>query len=354
MKNKIITYTFLGYIIIMSILHITIKDNKISISERRELSTFPTLELNSNYITKLEKYFLDQFPYREEYRSIKANFNYKILHKKENNGIFLKEDSIYKSNYPLNKDSVSNFINKTKKVEDLLSSNNKKYIMIIPDKNYYLIDDSFLQIDYNYIYNQIETLDMINIDIRDILNKEDYYQTDTHWKQENLNKVVYEMSKKMNFTYEEEDYEKIEYNNFYGVYYGESALKRNPEKLTYLKNNIVEESKVKYLENNTLTKVYNEDKLTSLDAYSVYLDGATSYVEIVNDKNNTDKELIIFRDSFASSLTPLLIKYYHKITLVDNRYINTDNITKYLDFNNQDVLFIYSTLIVNTSGSLKG
>ena len=66
------------------------------------------------------------------------------------------------------------------------------------------------------------------------------------------------------------------------------------------------------------------------------------------------KELIIFRDSFGSSLAPLLINYYSKITIIDNRYINSDNIINYVEFNNQDVLFMYSTLIVNNSFSLKG
>ena len=64
--------------------------------------------------------------------------------------------------------------------------------------------------------------------------------------------------------------------------------------------------------------------------------------------------MIIFRDSFGSSITPLLIPYYSKITVIDNRYIASDYLTNYIEFNDQDVLFLYSTLIVNNSGSLKG
>ena len=65
-------------------------------------------------------------------------------------------------------------------------------------------------------------------------------------------------------------------------------------------------------------------------------------------------ELLIFRDSFGSSITPLLIPYYSKITLIDNRYINSKNFVKYIEFTNQDILFLYSTMIVNNSFSLKG
>ena len=64
--------------------------------------------------------------------------------------------------------------------------------------------------------------------------------------------------------------------------------------------------------------------------------------------------MIIFRDSFGSSITPLLIPYYSKITVIDNRYMMSDYIKEYVEFDDQDVLFLYSTLIVNNSGSLKG
>ena len=88
--------------------------------------------------------------------------------------------------------------------------------------------------------------------------------------------------------------------------------------------------------------------------YEVYLDGASAFIEIYNDNNTSGKELIIFRDSFGSSITPLLIPYYSKITVIDNRYMMSDFIKQSVVFDNQDVLFLYSTLIVNNSGSLKG
>lgn len=354
MKNKIITFSFVGYIILMAILHILFQDNEISNTERRKLASFPDFEFSSEYITKVEKYLLDHFPYRDDYRSIKASFNYDILGRLDNNGIYIKDNYIFKSNYPTDKDSVSNFITKTNKLKDMLTSNNKTYLMIVPDKNYYLKDNNFLHLDYDYIYNEIDKLNITNIDIRNIMNLNDYYETDTHWRQENLGKVVYEMSKIMNFNYTEEYSKKNEYDSFYGVYYGESAVNRSPEKLIYLTNKTINNASVKYLENSKLDNIYNLDKLTSLDSYEVYLDGASSFIEIVNNNSDNDKELVIFRDSFGSSITPLLINYYSKITVIDNRYINSYNISNLISFDNQDVLFLYSTLIVNTSNTLKG
>lgn len=158
----------------------------------------------------------------------------------------------------------------------------------------------------------------------------------------------------MNFNYQETTYKKNEYHNFYGVYYGESAIARNPETITYLTNKNIENLEVTYLENKNLNTIYNLDKLNSLDSYEVFLDGASSYIEITNQNTSSNKELVIFRDSFSSSLTPLLTDYYKKITLIDIRYISSNNYLQLIDFTNQDIIFIYSTLLVNESSSLKG
>lgn len=353
MKNKILIILFLGFIFSFSILGLILKDQEISFTERRKLTTFPEFTLESNYSDKLDKYFLDHFPLRDTFRSIKALYNYKILHKTENNDIVLVNNGIYKSEYPTNTKSIENYTKYVEKIKSLLTEDNNTYMMIIPDKNYYLSTSNFLQIDYDYLYNELSKLNINEIDVRDILNENDYYRTDTHWKQENLDKVIKEMSKKLSLPYENISYKKNTYNKFYGVYYGESAINSKPDTITYLTNDYIDNAKVTYLENNNLTKVYNLDKLDSLDSYEVYLDGASSFIEIENDNSLTDKELVIFRDSFGSSITPLLIPYYKKITVIDNRYISSNIFSNYIEFTNQDIIFLNSTLIVNKSNTLK-
>lgn len=353
MKDKIMIFLFILYIFTFSIFGLILPDKEISSTERRKLASYPKFALTSDYISKVDKYFLDHFPFRDDFRSIKANFNYNLLNKLENNDIYLKDNYIFKSDYPTNDKSIDKFISNIEKIRSYLK-NNKTYMMIIPDKNYYLNDSDFMNIDYEYIYDKVYNTNINTIDIRDIMTLDDYYETDTHWRQENLDKVIYEMSKVMDLNYEKSNYIENKYDKFYGVYYGLSAIKRNPEVITYLTDDVIDSARVKYLENDKLATVYNLDNLESLDSYEVYLDGASSFIEIYNDNCNTDRELVIFRDSFASSITPLLIKYYSKITLIDNRYINSDNFKDLIEFNEQDVLFMYSTLIVNDSSSLKG
>ncbi len=74
---------------------------------------------------------------------------------------------------------------------------------------------------------------------------------------------------------------------------------------------------------------------------------------IENPDYNGTKELIVFRDSYGSSLIPLLVTGYSKVTVVDTRYISPKLLNQYIEFKDQDVLFMYSTLIINNSTTLK-
>ena len=351
MKNKVFVFSFL--IIIYGFMMISIFDKNLEFSynERRYLATLPSFEFNTKTSNKVEKYLLDHFPLRDSFRKIKGLFNYNVLFKLENNDVYIKDNYVFKSIYPLNKKSIDNYNSYLDNMNKLFTSNNNVYFMIIPDKNYYLNDKNFLNIDYDYLYNNVG-IKYNSIDLRNILSLEDYYFTDTHWRQENLEKVVFELSKKMKFNYEDINYKKNNYSEFYGIYYGES-LNNKPDTLTYLSNDIIDNSKVFYLENDKLNSVYNPSKLGLMDSYDVYLDGASSFIEITNNNCYRGKELVIFRDSFGSSISPLLINYYSKITIIDNRYISSNYFKDLIKFDDQDILIMNSTMIINDSFTLK-
>lgn len=78
------------------------------------------------------------------------------------------------------------------------------------------------------------------------------------------------------------------------------------------------------------------------DPYELFLSGSISLLSIENPNAETDRELIVFRDSFGSSLAPLLAEGYAKITLADIRYLPSSQMGKLLDFTDTDVLFLYS------------
>ncbi len=356
MKNKILSISFCLIIAFFCFINIVTKDTELSYTERRKLKAFPNITIDSllsgKAMKEFDEYTLDQFVYREDFRSLKTLVNLNIFRKLDNNDIFIKDNFIFKYEYPLRENKVLAFTEKMNNLYDTYLKDMNVYYAIIPDKNYFLSDD-YLKLDYDKLFKLVQDgmKNMQYIDITKALNLDDYYYTDTHWKQEKILKIVKILSEYMHFDYTD-DYKIHTYSPFYGVYYGQAALKTKPDVLTYLTNDVIDSATI-YDMDSDLTTVYELSSLGQMDSYDVFLSGSTPFLTITNNKANTDKELIIFRDSFGSSLAPLLINGYSKITLIDIRYINPNLLSNYIEFNNQDVLILYNTLVINNSDTIR-
>lgn len=333
-------------------------------SERRTLAGFPEVtekQISSGkFMTEFESYTLDQFPIRDTFRSIKAMAQFGLFRQKDNNDIYIVGDYVSKMEYPL-KDAMMDFAaNKFKSLYDtyMADTDVKLYFSIIPDKNYFLAEQNgYLAMDYDRLYAvmQEKTDYMQFIDIRDLLSIEDYYRTDTHWKQECIADVAERISGAMGNTLSW-DYEKIVAEQpFYGVYAGQSALDFEPDTLIYLMNEQIEACTVTSFDTGVPMEkpFYDVAELDGKDPYEMFLAGSDALLVVENPNAASDKELIVFRDSFGSSLLPLMVESYAKVTVVDIRYINSGLLGNFIEFTDQDVLFLYSTLVLNSSTAFK-
>lgn len=356
-KNIVITIIFPFILIIFLFLNIIIPDNEISKYERRKLTKLPNITYNNvisgNFSNKFDSYTLDQFPFRDSFREFKNKFEFNILNKNDINNTFIYDGGIYKLNYNLNEKSINYAVSKINYIKNNYLDNNNIYFTIIPDKNYYL-DDDILKLDYEKLEDlMINNLDIAYINIFDKLSLDDYYKTDLHWKAESLENVSNYIMKSMKNEIKHTYYYQKEVGDFYGAYYGNLITDIKPDSLVYLTNNNIDNLYTYNYENNSYKKIYDLEKIDSADKYDIFLSGPTPIIEINSYNNSTNKELIIFRDSFASSITPLFVAYYDKITLIDIRYINSSILDNYITFSNQDILFMYSIDILNNSFSLK-
>ncbi len=333
-----------------------------SATERRQLSKFPELSFetlgNGSFMSKFETYTLDQFPLRDTFRSIKAGVHKYVFRQSDNNGIYRVKGSLSEMDSSLSLEAVNSAVMRFQTVYDtyIKDSNAKVYLSIIPDKNYFLAaENGYLAYDYDEFYETVtEKLSYMEfIDIRDFLTIEDYYTTDTHWRQEKILDVAKHLGQAMGSPLTAY-YETVTLDTpFYGVYYGQYGLPVEADRLSYLENDMLSQYRVFDHENQREIPVYNLDLATGRDGYEMYLSGALSVITIENPNSTTDKELVIFRDSFGSSITPLLAEGYSKITMIDIRYINTMMIGNFVDFESQDVLFLYSTSVLNNTASFR-
>ena len=345
----------------LSVWGIAKPDGTYSYSERRGLKTFPKVTYQSvqsgRFMEEFEKYTLDQFPIRDTFRGIKAVGNYYLFGRRDNNGLYLADGFLSKLEYPLNEDSLEYAAQCFENVYNLCLDGKASsiYGVIVPDKNYFLAaQNGYPAMDYDKLYSIMEDrLDFIKfIDVRGLLEADDYYRTDTHWRQEKITDVADYIASEMGVTltgnYDVMQLEKP----FSGVYYGQAALPVGRETLYYLENDAIRNSTVYDYESGKTVGVYNMEKADGADLYEVFLSGSRSLLDINNPSADTDKELIIFRDSFGSSIAPLFIEGYSKITVVDIRYIAPLYLQRYVDFEGKDVLFLYSTLVLNNSDTI--
>lgn len=297
---------------------------------------------------------MDNFYQRETFRKLKTSVELDIFKKQDVNKIYKYNDFLVEQIYPLDEKSATNLTNKINYIkESYLNETNKIYYSIIPDKNYYT-DNSHLKLDYDKMQQIMENnLNGLQyIDIFQDLSLDSYYYTDSHWKQEKLQNVAKTIAENMNFSITQ-NYNEQKVATFKGVYAGQLPINTKEDEIKILVNDVIADANAYNYETKEQGGIYNFKKLTGYDKYDIYLSGATPLIEISNANNKTNKTLVIFRDSHASSLAPLLMEGYSKITLVDTRYISPKILNEYANFENADILFIYSTLVINSSMALK-
>ena len=364
-KNFVITILFAVLVIGASVLCIFKPSDAFSESERRELASFPEFSfervINGEFIADFETYATERFPYRDILRGIKASFSTKVMGKLDNNGLFVADGHISKIDSALNEEMLNHSGERFSYLYDsyLKDKSMNIYFSVIPDKNYFIAEkNGYPSLDYPKIVdimkNKTDYMDYI--DVTELLDIDDYYRTDTHWKQESIVDVAKYFANKMGSDIADTYNENTLDNPFYGVYHGQLAMPFEPDTINYLTNEIIDNFVVTYFDSGKpqTGDLYNMEKAYGKDPYEMFLSGSSPLVTIDNPLAANEKELIVFRDSYGSSILPLIAQGYSKTTIIDIRYLQSSFLGNLIDFNeNSDVLFIYSATLLNNSLALR-
>jgi hypothetical protein len=350
------------FIIGMMLWSIFKPDTDISQSERRHLAQKPQFSINSvftdtakdTFMEAFEKYAADQFALRDEFRTINSAFSTYILGKKEVNDLYVSNGYIVKIQRSINEESVAWSLDRLGYINERYLGSSNAYFAIIPDKGYYVGDASYPGIDYDEFVSSFrkETDQYAEyIDLSRALSSASYYFTDTHWKQEELYSAAQIISNKMGNEYDFKFTENELDGAFKGVYYGQLALPLKTDRIKYLTGDYLDSLIVKCYDSGSEEEmgIYDFDKADGADRYEFFLSGSKSLITIENPQAVSDKELVIFRDSFGSSIAPLLAGNYKKTTLIDIRYINPSFLGRFVEFEGADVLFLYCEEVLNNS-----
>lgn len=343
-----------------SLFHLVKPSDRYSLSERRVLAQRPTMTaetvLSGRFQSDFESYTLDQFPLRDSFRHLKAAVSSAVFHRKDNNGLYLQNGYLSKLDYPLSVGKLNRNTQKLRSVYEtyLKDTNCTLYTALIPDKNIFLAPlGGYPAIDYDQALDAwTAALDYATpISLDGTLTLDSFYFTDQHWRQEKLLPVAQRLVEGMGTLLTDTYTENLLDVPFYGAYVGQSARSVPPEDLYYLTSDLLGECTVTSWNTGKPVEkpLYDMEAAHGRDPYELFLCGSDPLVTLENPNAGTDRELVVFRDSFSSSLIPLLASGYSKITLVDLRYMQSGILGRFIDFQSQDVLFLYSTLVLNNT-----
>jgi hypothetical protein len=149
--SVIIMSIFFGLIAVFAMMK---EKDTYSDSERRVLAKFPepTFEniLDGDFSADFDAYATDTFPYRDLFRSIKANTVLNIFQQKDNNQLYQAGNHLAKMEYEIQPSMIEHATKLFHKIKDQYLTNQKVYFSLIPDKHHYLAESyHYLQYDLN-------------------------------------------------------------------------------------------------------------------------------------------------------------------------------------------------------------
>lgn len=353
-----ITRLFIGCLMIVLLINIILPDKQISEVENRSLTQMPDLTFENiesgDYFKGLQSYYSDQFVGR----NLLMHFNYLI---QKTAGVRQIQD-VYIGKGQLIEDAVKPNQKQLKRNLKAINKFSKKH----KDQNpKFMLVPNAVSVQSNNLpnaaapRNQNKDIDKVyktltnakTIDVRSMMKKHAdeyiYYRSDHHW----TSLGAYYGAKKIDSEVKRSDFNKMPIStDFQGTLASKTGSINMKDEI-----DIYAPKYAKYLvtfgsTNKQSVSMYSADALDIKDQYQVFFGGNEGMINI-SVNNDSDKRLLIIKDSYANELIQFLIPYYRTITVIDPRYyyddieqqMNKDIIT--------DVMFVYNsnTFLQDTS-----
>ncbi|MBO5937666.1 MAG: hypothetical protein J6Q79_08685 [Clostridia bacterium] len=353
-------------------LHFLTADSDFSESENRVLAEFPRLSAatvaDGSFMRDFETYLTDQFPFRDGIISLKTLTD-RIVGKNEENGVYIgKNGYLFDSQTPLDKSfakklgkAVLEFKNKHQDLETaflLVPNSSYVYSEYLPD--YLETDDQRWLI--RALHRQMEDDSILWPAAAKILksNADDaqlYYKTDHHWTTRGAYLMFKETALSWGLEKDEKSIDKkFEFyevsNTFEGTLASTSGVHDVRDTVEICVPKKSEGTYVVNLESSgeKTASLFFKEKLKNKNHYEVFLGGNYDKV-IITTVSQSDRSLLLIKDSYANCMIPMLTPYFNKIVVIDPRYLtdSLDSIIKENDFTHMMYLYNANTLFEDSS-----
>ena len=349
--NKIFFASFIFLWLATAAYNLVKPTSDFSENENRYLAKFPryTTEdlLEGRFMLGVEDYINDRFVARDFWISMQSVLEY-AMGKRESNGVYICSDALIGSIDEPNREYVAGnikAINNFTKVTGLPAE-----IMIVPSaaevQAYKLprfASPWNQSAEIELIYSNID--DAVCVPVGEALKEHKYeyiyYRTDHHWTSWGAYIAYKAYCETAGITPVEYKANRVS-DDFKGTLYSTSGVR-------FIKSDYIEayvySGPVRCDISNGVTarsydSMYFSEFLDKKDKYAYFLGQNQPVITVYG--NSGGGKLLIFKDSYAHCMAPMLLENFSQVTLVDLRYVNR-TFDHYFDISEYDrVLFLYS------------
>ncbi len=362
---------FILCMIVFFLLNLIVSDKEMSEEENRMLAQMPKLTWSSlvsgDFMTKYETYLADQFAGRNIWRSIKVRLSSFGGSKQEEDILIGRDDYLMEEIVTPDQEVLSENFEAIRQFSKK-NSDVQMYMLLVPNAANIMSDrlPAFATVaDQSRMFAQVkrELGDELEwLEVSDVLKKHAdekiYYQTDHHWTSlgafYTFSSVAEQMDIKADVSSSFVSYPVS--STFNGMLAAKSGCRLDVREEIYIyvprdaDNDVV----VNYVDEQRKTaSLYDSSKLKTRDQYAVFLGENTSVIDI-KTMSESNRRLLLIKDSYANSFVPFLTPYFREIVLVDPRYYS-GTIEDIMDtYRISDVLFLYSGNTFFQDNNLKG
>ena len=360
---------FLAFVFVLATLFVVSPKTDYSENEKRFLAETPDASFDSLLDGTLredfEDYVSDHFPARDLFVGLQAYYEL-LTGRGGTSDVYFGKDG-YLIGAQSDMTDQQNVVDNMKNFEafsEALSLD--ATVMVVPSTGYILSDKlPALHADYDdetllsAAKELSHTMTWVDLSARFNAVKDAvplYYKTDHHLTADGS----YELYKAYLETQgipPRDDFEKVNYDGFYGTYYSRSGYwLTDPDEVSLW--SIPDTEVTVSISDGVGTpavsdSLFFEAHLQNDDKYPVYLDGNHGFTKIENPNADGGK-LLIVKDSFAHCVTTMLAHHYSEIYMIDLRYYNggaTQTVADLVKDNGIDnALFLYGIDSLATDG----
>lgn len=364
--TAVLTTLFILILTGTSILLFALPKKEMSDTENRVLAKAPVLTLSSltdgSFMKSFEAYLSDHFPFRDEVIKTKTAID-RLFGKKEENGIYIGKDGfLFEKQTEYDEKRVSAITKAmnafAKKYKDVSTT-----ALIAPNSSCILSDLLPVGISFEdqgrqleKIREELDRIDFVNC-TENFKKQKDrqslYYRTDHHWTTRAAKLAFDQLVKTWKL-----DTKGINYSfstvtvDFQGTLSSSSAVTNSKDKIEICIPDSKQSNYVVYFESSERKTVslFESEKLNQKNKYEVFLGGNFDKVVITTD-SESGRSLLIFKDSYANCMLPILTPIFSEIVVIDPRYYS-DSLEKVMqEYSFTHILFLYNlnTFLSDTS-----